>query len=234
MPPPVSGASGENGAFQYLYNLPSGVAHARDCGQLSRGFPHKLPVGSWPPHPLTCETTMTPAEKFTAYMRWLRFIHETHPPLPKGIRRSTLLAYAQAQARDGSYGLNCFASDTRIARELEIKQRGRIAPYRRLVLELGWFVPNGKRDRRVVGLDIAIPKVTESASQAVSDSVSLSAEDAEVSAGQGVSDSMSLSVEDARHDTGTAPGYCAACRPFYARVASGEMTTEQLFKIHES
>jgi hypothetical protein len=101
---------------------------------------------------------MTPAEKFTAYAGWLRYIHETHPELPKGIRRSTLLAYCQAQARAGSYGLNCFASDTLIAKQLEIKLRTRIAPYRKLAIELGWFVPNGKRDRRVVGLDIAIPK----------------------------------------------------------------------------
>ena len=101
---------------------------------------------------------MTPAEKFTAYTRWLRYIHDTHPELPKGIKRATLLAYCQAQARNGSYGIDCFASDTRIAEELEINHRDIIAAYRKFAIELGWFVPNGRKDRRVVGLNIAIPK----------------------------------------------------------------------------
>ncbi len=87
-------------------------------------------------------------ESFDAYRAWQKYILSTHPKLPTGFKRATLVAYALAMAIKGTNGLDCFASDSTIAGELEIYRRGLIGNYRRLALELGWFVRTGKRRGR--------------------------------------------------------------------------------------
>lgn len=95
--------------------------------------------------------------KFAHYMRWLKYIHDDHPKLDKGISRTTLLAFCQALARSGTLGIDCFKSNRVIAEELEIIHREKLTAYRRFAVSVGWFVENGKRHGRVMGLDIAIP-----------------------------------------------------------------------------
>lgn len=96
-------------------------------------------------------------EDFAAYKRWEKYILGTHPELPKGIRRPNLIAYCLAMAIKGFNGLDCYASDETIGKEIGIANRSVVAKYRKLAIELGWFAWNGKRKGRAKVLDIAIP-----------------------------------------------------------------------------
>jgi len=95
--------------------------------------------------------------------KWEDFIATSHPELPKGIRRSTLIAFANRLCQSGRNGKRCGKSDTKIAQELEISRMW-IKGYRDFLLELGWFVLSpdidGKPDMigRVHRVDIAIPE----------------------------------------------------------------------------
>ena len=161
-------------------------------------------------------------ESFTAYRNWQRYILATRPAIPpryEGCTRPTLLLYCFVMASHGTNGLGCFASDKTIAEEIGMYDFRSVMWYRRLAVDLGWFVWNGERRGRTKVLDIAIPKDEETTRRRVVSAEPKPAEDVP-------------KVTDAGHDRSTAPGYCAACRPFFARVASGEMTVDQLFKIH--
>lgn len=103
----------------------------------------------------------TTKEEFAAYMRWQKYILSTYPDLPKGCKRPTLIAYALAMAIHGTNGLDCFASDSRMKEALGLTNRGTVAKYRKLALNLGWFVRNGKRRGRAESLDVSIPSETE-------------------------------------------------------------------------
>jgi hypothetical protein len=141
-------------------------------------------------------------ESFKAYRDWERYILSTHPKLPKGFKRATLIAYALAMAVKGTNGLDCYASDSLIAGELEIYRRGRIGEYRRLALELGWFVRTGKRNGRAEVLSIAIP------SETVSTVTELESE-----------------VTVAEHDGALSAVDCPACKPLYEQARSGKLTS---------
>jgi hypothetical protein len=147
------------------------------------------------------------SESFKAYRDWERYILSTHPKLPKGFKRATLIAYVLAMAEKGSNGLDCFASDSTIAGELEIYRRGLVGNYRRLALDLGWFVRTGKRRGRAEVLSIAIP------SPKVSTVAELESE-------------FESEVTVAEHDAALASVDCPACKPLYKQARSGELTSD--------
>jgi hypothetical protein len=97
-------------------------------------------------------------QTYRAYTDWQRYILNAHPKLPKGINRQTLISFSLALAIGGSHGLECFTSDTTLAKELELSHRDRLGKYREFVLELGWFVRTGRRKGRVEILNISIPQ----------------------------------------------------------------------------
>ncbi len=103
------------------------------------------------------ENLKTP-ENFAAWMAWQKYILKTHPDLTgTKCERDTLIAYCFAMSTAGTCGLECFASDATIAKDLEKYRPDTIGKYRRLALDLGWFVPSGKRIGRSKLLNITIP-----------------------------------------------------------------------------
>ena len=144
---------------------------------------------------------------------WERYILNAEPKLSKGCTKSTLIAYCFAMAMKGTNGLGCYASDARIARELDKRQAKLVRPYRHEALRLGWFVWNGEMEGRSQKLDIAIPEVVESA-------------------GQRITDNMSVIPEDAKHTADVSPLDCSACQPLLRMVDNADMTVEQLTDIH--
>jgi hypothetical protein len=148
--------------------------------------------------------------EFTAYMRWKRYIHETHPELPKGISRTTLLAFCDALALSGTLGIDCYKSNRVIAIELELKHHGILKAYREFVVSVGWFVPNGKRHRRMMGLDIAIPGEVEGDANA--------------------------SLEPAEHDQSVDWRNCPACQEVFEerRRTVGWMDGGEIMALHKS
>jgi hypothetical protein len=97
-----------------------------------------------------------PNEAWKQYGDWKRHIRTHNPRIPKDCRRPTLIAFCLFLAEHGSAGLNCYAGDVTLAKELGI-HRKYLAKYRRLAVELGWFEPNGIKGNRVEHLDISIP-----------------------------------------------------------------------------
>lgn len=91
------------------------------------------------------------------YRRWVKFIRDDHPKLPKGIKRATLIAYCLTQASYGTNGIECYASDAVIAKDLEIYHRDDVTRYRHCAVDLGWFTPTGERKGRTAVLNISIP-----------------------------------------------------------------------------
>ena len=136
-------------------------------------------------------------------MRWQKYILGTRPALPKGIARSTLIAYCFAMAVKGTNGKGCFASDTTIGAEIGIYRREVVGHYRNFAVDLGWFVFNGKRRGRAKELDISIP-----------------------------ADSASAQNYALEHDPAQAPGTCPACKRDLARMYGGEISMTELFEIH--
>jgi hypothetical protein len=59
-------------------------------------------------------------------------------------------------AIEGTNGQGCYAGDATIAEQLEWN-RDTVAKYKKLAIDLGWFVVNGKRHGRAREIDIAIP-----------------------------------------------------------------------------
>lgn len=150
----------------------------------------------------------TTKEDFAAYKQWQKYILRTHPKLPDGYKRATLIAYALAMAIKGTNGLECYASDRVIAEELEMYRRDRVGDYRHLALELGWFVRTGKRKGRAEVLNISIPSETVSP------------------------ETVTEIPNDAEHDAALSVADCPACKPLYDQVRSGELTMERLEGIH--
>ncbi len=99
----------------------------------------------------------TSKEAFAFYRRWTKAFLDADLKLPKSAKKATLWAYCSAMAAKGTNGLGCFASDAVIAKELQIYHRETVAKYRKLALDLGWFVWNGERRGRAKVLDISIP-----------------------------------------------------------------------------
>jgi hypothetical protein len=97
-------------------------------------------------------------EDFKRYTDWQRFILGSEATIPPECKRPTLIAFSLALAIHGTLGLDCYASDTLLAREIGISRR-HLAKYRRVAVALGWFKPNGKRGNRVEHLDISIPSL---------------------------------------------------------------------------
>jgi len=96
------------------------------------------------------------SEDFKNYTDWQKYILHTHPEIPAECRRPTLIAFCLVLASHGSAGLDCYASDVTLAKELGISRRF-LPKYRQLAIELGWFVPNGEQKYRVQHLDISVP-----------------------------------------------------------------------------
>jgi hypothetical protein len=95
---------------------------------------------------------------FKNFTDWQRYILRTQPVIPKDCRRTALIGFCLALAIHGTQGLDCYASDSLLGREIGMARR-HLAKYRRLAIELGWFRPNGRKVNRVESLDIAIPPV---------------------------------------------------------------------------
>jgi hypothetical protein len=64
------------------------------------------------------------------YYDWIKYIRDNNPELPKGIKKSTLLAYCYVVASYGYNGLNGFASDTTVGRAISVKNHSIVAEYR--------------------------------------------------------------------------------------------------------
>lgn len=94
---------------------------------------------------------------FKFYMRWNKALLAADIDLPKGCIKATFISYCHAMSVHGSLGVDCFASDALICRELDICNRRDVAKYRHAAVQLGWMIPNGKRHGRAEGLNIAIP-----------------------------------------------------------------------------
>ena len=90
------------------------------------------------------------------YFDWQRHILKSNAKIPKECHRPTLIAFCLVLAIHGRLGMDCFASDVLIAKEIGISRR-HLAKYRRVAVELGWFHPNGIKRNRVEHLDISIP-----------------------------------------------------------------------------
>lgn len=97
-----------------------------------------------------------PNEAWKQYGDWRRYIRTHNPRIPRDCRRPTLIAFCLFLAEHGSAGLDCYAGDVTLAKELGI-HRKYLSKYRRLAVKLGWFAPNGIKGNRVEHLDIAIP-----------------------------------------------------------------------------
>lgn len=105
---------------------------------------------------------------FHNYTEWQRYILRSHPVIPKDCRRATLIAFCFALAFHGSAGMDCYASDSLLGKELGINRKY-LKKYRRLVVELGWFTP-GRKVNRVESLNIAIPLVQRDVPKLAEDS----------------------------------------------------------------
>jgi hypothetical protein len=90
------------------------------------------------------------------YFDWQRHILKSQPKIPRECHRPTLIAFCLTLAIHGSHGLDCYASDSLIAREIGVGRKY-LAKYRRVAIELGWFTPNGIKRNRVEHVDISIP-----------------------------------------------------------------------------
>jgi hypothetical protein len=97
------------------------------------------------------------SEDFKNYTDWQRYTLKTHPVIPKDCRRATLIAFCLTLAFHGTQGMDCYAGDSCLSEELGVNRKY-LSKYRRLAVELGWFVPNGRKKNRVESLDIAIPQ----------------------------------------------------------------------------
>jgi hypothetical protein len=102
------------------------------------------------------------------YFAWQRFILTHYPELPKDVERIKLVAFCQTLAFHGRMGIDCFASDVLLGKELGIGRRY-LRKYRQAAVDLGWFKPNGIKANRVEHLDIAIPVEVEAVEVEVPD-----------------------------------------------------------------
>jgi hypothetical protein len=104
-------------------------------------------------------------ESFKAYRDWQRYILKSEPKLDgietksgtKGRTKLVLVAYCFVMASHGTNGLNCYASDAVIAKELGLYDYRSVRLYRLEALRLGWFAWTGEKKGRSQVLDIAIP-----------------------------------------------------------------------------
>jgi hypothetical protein len=114
------------------------------------------------------------SEDFKNYTDWQRYILRTHPVIPKDCRRPVLIGFCLALATHGTQGLDCYAGDSCLSAELGINRKY-LSKYRRLVVELEWFVPSGRKVNRVESLDIAIPRIQRDAAELADDAERVSA-----------------------------------------------------------
>jgi hypothetical protein len=94
------------------------------------------------------------------YYAWQRYILTHYPKLPKDVERIKLIAFCQTLAYHGRMGVDCFASDVLLGKELGIGRKY-LKKYRQTAVDIGWFKPNGIKAYRVEHLDIAIPVEVE-------------------------------------------------------------------------
>jgi hypothetical protein len=99
----------------------------------------------------------TSKEAFAFHKRWEKALLSTEIKLPKGCTRMGFVAYSMVMASHGWHGIECYASDDLVCRELGIYNRRDVAKYRNAAKELGWLTPSGKRAGRAERLNIAIP-----------------------------------------------------------------------------
>lgn len=90
---------------------------------------------------------------------WIKHICDPSncPELPKGFRRSTLIAYCLVLAEFGTNGKNCYPSNATVGRALGIPREQTISGYRMMALELDWLIDNGKRSKGITHVDISVP-----------------------------------------------------------------------------
>lgn len=102
--------------------------------------------------------TITDKENFRYERAWRKYLFGYRGPLPKGIRKPTLLICCFAMAEGGRNGIDCYKSDATIAEEIGVYHRQDIAKYRKAAVELGWFRQT-RIENRVWHMDINIPEV---------------------------------------------------------------------------
>lgn len=169
------------------------------------------------------------ANSYSEYRRWMRFIKEDHPKLPADISRATLLVIAWAIADNGNNGQECYSSDEVIARAVECNRKT-VAKYRPYLLEYGWFVDTGRRNKRARIWDISIPdhdpRPFERTSKARNDNLGKLARPSSAWPSRAVSEPPSAKIDrmpspDKRHN-GRTPNECNLCRKV------GELATERI------
>lgn len=92
--------------------------------------------------------------------QWMRFIFNDHPKLVNAdgdaLERSRLLAIAIVIMEKGDYGYNCYPGNALVGQIVECN-KDTVSKYRAFLVDIGWFVPNGKKTRNLVHLDMSIP-----------------------------------------------------------------------------
>jgi hypothetical protein len=162
-------------------------------------------------------------DDFKAYTDWQKHILATQPKLPKGRKRVTLIAYCFAMASHGRCGLGCFASDVTIGKEIGIANRDIVGKYRRLALDLGWFVRTGERRGRGEVLNIAMSSDVEE-TPVIVDTSDIEDDTEEMPAVQPAKTPV------AGEHNAWFPEFCKTCSPL---IESGEYTQDELWDIHE-
>jgi hypothetical protein len=100
----------------------------------------------------------TSKQAFGFYRQWEKEFLRAEMKFARGTTKAMLWAYCSAMAVKGTNGIECFASDALIAKELGIYHRETVAKYRHLAIELGWLVRTGHKHGRTEGLSIAVPQ----------------------------------------------------------------------------
>lgn len=101
-------------------------------------------------------TNKTSRESFGNYRRWMKYIRSAPAKMPDRHDRNLLLLYCYAKSTEGTNGLGCYAGDEKLANDLDWN-RDTVRKYKKLAIEIGWFVKTGARKGRAEILDIAIP-----------------------------------------------------------------------------
>jgi hypothetical protein len=95
-------------------------------------------------------------ESFGYYRRWMKFIRDAEPKMPERHDVDTLKLYCLTKSLEGTNGLACYAGDDVLAKQLHWN-RDTVAKYKKLAVELGWFIWEGERKGRAKKLNVAIP-----------------------------------------------------------------------------